>query len=288
MNLLVDDDDATQFQYVIRRDPAAGKQFGLSLVVNEKAWVSQVLPGGLIDIKNAKLADVDNGVLRSQTIQIGDVIRMINGTTHPTAICDELMQQNTLHMWVDRLPRLRVCAEAAGLPNEPLPAPCAPVVPSPCPQPWVAPSLYAVPFAPPAPSRIDGGGNFVVLVDYDPRQEHELGYLSLRQGQRVSVFPNTRQAGEPYNMYREYVFAESENDDERGWTPVLLLGSKEGSNEDQDIGSIGRDVDSEYDDADVPDYDPDNMSDTDDDRASDFDTSFNDAREAVPQWLSSR
>ena len=178
-----------KFQFVVRRDPALGRPWGLSLVFEAKSWVSHVAPGGLVDIKNAQLANVDHGFLQDQTLKIGDIIRMVNGATNPDAVCAELGQQDqdTLHMWVDRRPCSTASTatgplvKAGGLPHGALLAPCASSLPAPCAQ----PSL----------NRVNAGGNFVVVCNYDPQQEHEQGYLSLKCSQCVYIFPGTRYVG---------------------------------------------------------------------------------------------
>ena len=130
------------------------------------------------------LIDAANSVMHSETLQHGDHIVEVNGVVDPGGLQDELASphQHTLHMWVVRWPHGR--------------APC--------------------------PASVDAGGKFLPRRNYYPWAEPELGYLPLKCGQEVFVFPKTRQAGGPLNMDREYVFGRAA-DDARGWIPVSLL-----------------------------------------------------------------
>lgn len=78
-------------------------------------------------------------------------------------------------------------------------------------------------------AKFDEGGLFECFRDYNPcgvPREPEDGYLALRTGARVFIYPQTRQNG-VNNLFEEYVFGRLDSvvgdGEEQGWLPTALL-----------------------------------------------------------------
>mmetsp|Transcript_6166 Transcript_6166/g.17967 ORF Transcript_6166/g.17967 Transcript_6166/m.17967 type:complete len:232 (-) Transcript_6166:3-698(-) len=215
-----------RFQYVLRRSPIESRSWGFTLLVGKgvgACYVKEVRLGGLAAGKNGKLMDVDE--LKSQQLECGDILRVVNGRSDVDALLGELRDaaREVLHIAVERPSLLSWEAShenALQPPGEP-------------PRPAAATASAREDGEPPrevASAELDAGGEFEVWEDYDPTFEGEHGYMALRRGQCVQVYASTRQAGEPKNRFPEYVYASLQEvgTQEDGWIPAQLLRSRRG------------------------------------------------------------
>ena len=72
--------------------------------------------------------------------------------------------------------------------------------------------------------KMDAGGAFYVVVDYDGQREPQRGYLPVSKGELVGVTPNSRQPGDVGNRYKEYVYGRRVKPPfDEGWLPLYIL-----------------------------------------------------------------
>ena len=72
--------------------------------------------------------------------------------------------------------------------------------------------------------KMDAGGAFQVVADYDGQREPHRGYLPVSMDDLVHVTPNSRQPGDDGNRYKEYLYGHRVKPPrDEGWLPLHIL-----------------------------------------------------------------
>ena len=195
-----------RFQFIVRRKSDDDK-LEIGIRFSELYCVVQeIYPGGLVAKKN----DVLTAHAVYYRLQVGDEIHRVNGKTMKQngelEMKQELANAKILHIEVRRDV---TNASIAGVPVEA----------QRCDVDSQAPSLYELNAV---------GGTFIVVEEYNPAGEPELGYLYLRKMQRVTMAPYTLQLGSSNNHHKHYVYGYVERsctDGSKtlGWFPAHIL-----------------------------------------------------------------
>ena len=206
------DQEDFHFSYTLRRSFQNGDgRLGFTVQYDRAAGTMSILdivPGGIADIKNKKLAAAfDEAELslhdevRKKCVQTNDIIMNINGSTDEYWITQELRRGSDIQMLLRRRrPRCEVEDKVSFIPGEE--------------------HLQSAQREPEIKEKPEPPGKwYKAIQSFDAASEEQNGYMDLQEGYLYYVFNGTRAAGENNNMHFEYVFAKDKRGSEYGWIP---------------------------------------------------------------------